>query len=75
MALIFILDRPIHVYLPMDKTRKCLAFISGTPMTFWADTPLKAKKAADDWRKEEFARMAEKDPKLRKVLEEREAAQ
>ena len=74
MARICILDRPIRVYLPMDGKGQCLAFISGTPMTFWADTPLKAKRAADDWRKEEFARMAEKDPKLRKFLEEREAS-
>ncbi len=54
MAKVHILQQPIHVYTCMtDPTRRCLAMINGfSGMIFKGDTPIKAKKAAEEWRRE-----------------------
>lgn len=46
-------QRKIHVYTcASDATRKPIAMINGWPMVFTGDTPMRAKKAADDWRRD-----------------------
>lgn len=48
-----ITERAIHVYTCLsDPTRKCVALIDGWPMIFKGDTPLHAKRVADDWRRD-----------------------
>lgn len=49
-------EREIHVYTCMtDPSRKALAVIDGWNMNFYGDTPLKARNAADAFRKEAVA--------------------
>jgi hypothetical protein len=51
-----ITERPIHVYTCLsDPTRKCVALIDGWPMVFRGETPMQAKRAADEWRREAVA--------------------
>lgn len=46
-----ITERPIHVYTCLsDPERKCVAIIDGLPMIFKGDSPMRAKRAADEWR-------------------------
>lgn len=48
-----ITERPIHVYTCLsDPSRKCVALIDGWPMIFKGETPMKAKRVADDFRRE-----------------------
>ena len=56
MAKVPFTERKIHVYTCLtDPSRKCLAVIDGFAMIFRGDTPMQARKAADDWRKEAIA--------------------
>lgn len=56
MGKVPITDLPIHVYRPLDETRKCIAFIGDLPLRFKGDTPMKARNAANTWRSEEVAK-------------------
>lgn len=48
-----ITEREIHVYTCLsDPTRKCVAMIENWPMVFKGETPMKARRNADDWRRE-----------------------
>lgn len=47
-----ITERNIYVYTCVnDPKRKCVALIDGLPMIFKGDTPMQAKRVADDWRR------------------------
>lgn len=57
MARLQITERPIHVYTCMtDPARTPVAIIDGLNMIFRAETPMKAKRAADEWRREALAK-------------------
>lgn len=58
MARVPITDLPIRVFTPMDPNDKCIALIGTLPIRFTGDTPMKARKIADDWRKEQVAKRA-----------------
>lgn len=62
-----ITERQIHVYSCVtDPARKCVSIIDGWPMIFKGETPLRARKAADEWRRE-AVRNDKLIPKLRKM--------
>lgn len=60
MPKVSVLDLPIHVYSPMDPSRMCIAFIGDLPVFVKGKTPLRAKMAADEFRKAEVARLQRK---------------
>lgn len=48
-----ITQREIHVYTCLTQPdRKPMAIIDGCPWLFHAETPMRARKNADDWRRE-----------------------
>lgn len=50
------MDRPIHVYTCVnDPEQKCIALIEGISMIFRGDTPMKARKVADAFRRDAIA--------------------
>lgn len=52
MAKYIITEQPIDVYTCVnDPTRTCTAVIRGWPMMFQGATPMRARKVADDWRR------------------------
>lgn len=52
-----ILELRIRIWAPMDPRDKYLARIGNLPIQFKGSSPMMAHKAADDWRKEEVARL------------------
>lgn len=67
MSKIPITERAIHVYTCLtDPERKPIAMIDKWPMVFKGETPMRARKAADDWRRE-AVRADKLIPKARKA--------
>lgn len=53
MAKFIITEQPIDVYTCVnDPSQPCTAVIRGWPMMFRGATPMKARKVADDWRRD-----------------------
>lgn len=48
-----LLDRNIFVWMPMSEGQPFIAMIDGAPILFKAASAIAAKRAADEWRKEE----------------------
>ncbi|MFG6524452.1 hypothetical protein [Sulfitobacter sp. M23508] len=47
-----ITQRAIHTYTCTDLTKPALAIIDGCPWLFYDPSPLRAKKKADEWRRD-----------------------
>jgi hypothetical protein len=69
-----LLELPIRVWMPMDPSDVCLAKIGNTPMLFTGKTPMSARKAADDWRREERAKAIARDAGVARRVEAMKAA-
>lgn len=69
-----ILDMKIRTWSPTDKDDPCIAKIGWLPMFFTGKTPMQAHIAADNFRKAETEKVAERDANARRRLEERKAA-
>lgn len=52
-----ILELRIRIWAPMDDRDKYIARIGNLPIQFKGSSPMMAHKAADDWRKEEVAKL------------------
>lgn len=50
MAKIPITEVPIRIWTPLDPQDPCIAKIGNLPMSFYGATPMKAKRAAEEWR-------------------------
>ncbi|WP_213546408.1 hypothetical protein [Vannielia litorea] len=65
MAKVKLTELPIHVYTCMtDPQRPPVAMIGNLHFVFRGETPMKARKAADDWRKVEAAKLAGKRSRI-----------
>ena len=53
---ITILEMEIRVWMPLKPGDCCLAKIGNSPVLFSGPTPLAVRKAADEWRKAEWAK-------------------
>ncbi len=57
MARVPITQLPIDIYVPVEVGLPYIALIRRVDMLFRANSPVKARKAADEWRKAEFAKL------------------
>jgi hypothetical protein len=57
MAKLPIIELPIDVYTPVEIGRPYLAIIRNVGMVFRANSPVKARQKADEWRRAEFAKL------------------
>jgi hypothetical protein len=57
------MDAPIRVFMPMTPGDVCLALIGDGPVLFKGATPLKVRKAAEEWRVAEMEKLKAKMPK------------
>lgn len=73
MARVPITDLPIRVFLPMNEGDKCIALIGNLPIRFEAPTPFAARKAADEWRKENAKRLENERDRQERRAEARRA--
>lgn len=60
-----ILDQPIHTWQPMTPGLPYLAQIEGFNVTFRGDTPMRAARAAEEWRKQEWNRIQPRAKRVR----------
>lgn len=59
MAKVQITELPVHVYTCLtDPSRSPIAIVGKLPMVFRGETPMKAKKAASDWCREQVEKEA-----------------
>jgi hypothetical protein len=63
------MDLRIRVWMPMDPRDPCLAKIGDGPVLFQGKTPGAVRKAAEDWRRDEMARMSSKRPSAKRAAE------
>ncbi|MGB0854914.1 MAG: hypothetical protein ACPGSI_16580 [Pikeienuella sp.] len=77
MAKVPITKLPIDVYTPVEIGRPYVAFIRGLDIVFRANSPVKVRKAASEWRANEVAkeeaRKAAKEKRLAAAKEARAA--
>lgn len=63
MAKISYMDLPIRVFMPMTPGDVCLALIGDGPVLFKGKTPGAVRRAAEEWREAEMAKLKAKMPK------------
>lgn len=69
-----ILDMPIYVWMPMQEGKPYLAKIGDTPMLFQGPTPFAVTRLADQWRRDEVAKVQrQKDNAQKRAEAAREA--
>lgn len=64
MAKVAYSDLPIRVFLPMTPGDVCLALIGDGPVLFKGKTPVSVRKAAEEWRVAELAKLRAKTPNM-----------
>ena len=69
-----ILDLPIYTWQPLQKGKPFLARIGDLPMEFRAPTAFAAHKLAENWRREEVAKVARQTETARNRAEALKAA-
>jgi len=63
MAKVAFEDQPIRVFLPMTPGDVCLGLIGDGPVLFKGKTPMVVRKAAEEWRVAELAKLRGKTAK------------
>lgn len=64
-----ILEMPIYTWMPMNPGRPYLAKIGDTPMLFQGPTAFSVAKAADQWRRDEVAKVQKRGENARRRAE------
>lgn len=57
MSKVRLIDREIHTYMPMQNGAPCIAMIKGLNFVFRGETPMKARRRAEDWVRQEWEKL------------------